>query len=41
MINLLLTLELTKIFFDAQFKVIIDNKKKIDSLSYSNAPKVE
>ena len=41
MIHLLLTLELSKIFFDAQFKVIIDNKGKIDSFSYSNAPKVE
>lgn len=39
--HLLLTLELSKIFFDAQFKVIIDNKGKIDSFSYSNAPKVE
>lgn len=41
MINLLLTLESSQIFFDTQFKVIIDNKEKIDSFSYSNAPKVE
>lgn len=41
MIHLLLTLELSKIFFDTQFKVIIDNKEKIDSFSYSRAPKVE
>lgn len=40
MINLLLILELSQIFFDTQFKVIIDSKEKIDSFSYSNAPKV-